>query len=204
MGKTSINRDKRAVVTREDFADVHAVNCELANDIATYIVALRKNPESQCMRRGLVRAFMALVEGGSFGMKRLILGLHTHGVIDLSDDEVTLLHEQSINLRENGTIERIPAKITLKRNLRFLVSIVEMHFGGAHRQAWFDGPHWAQVARLNEIRGRLMHPKRTGDLVISSSEAALVEGLMSWYLNRLKLLLDDVVATTWRVKGVAT
>jgi len=140
-------------------------------------------------RRAAVRSTFALIEGVTFSIKQLastwirdsqgslpwrVLGPKEMG-------QLALLREESYDLDDKGQVIIRPARLDLLRNVRFAFNAFFriIHMSDSPLDASARG--WSTFRDAMRVRNRLMHPKKPGDIAVSTDEALLVNQAYVWF-----------------------
>ena len=142
--------------------------------------------------RSLVRSFFASVESSTFQMKYLALYLCEHYEIDISPMEISIIKEESFDVKENGEVNLKKLKIPTISHLKFSCKILSKSIGQDFDINKFKG--WNNFVGALEIRDKITHPKSADSLQISRRQfEVIIVGLM-WYNETTNEILKEVIA----------
>src|SRR5262245_13111458 len=99
--------------------------CELVKVLATDVkrhMEESHNFDDPFGRRGFVRCACADIEGVCYVMKQTALLEHQEGPSVFSFEEIMLLSERAVDLRDNGKLEERPIKLRTLPNIRFALA----------------------------------------------------------------------------------
>ncbi len=150
--------------------------------------ALSKDPSQYSRRRHFITTF-ALMEGLTYGLKQVALEMHRElsTRIDkqqslekcpqlwerlqprLSEEEVVLLKEISLEVDQKGSLRCQPKHLQFEKNIRFAMAMASKVFGTAFMPN-YSGSGWNALKASTKIRNRLVHPKQANDLSVSDKE----------------------------------
>lgn len=157
---------------------------ELAADVEQAGVMLR-TADSQFLRRVYVRALFAYLEGMAYWMRQNAveidkIALRKFGAIDW--DRHILLYEEHPTINENGAIKKKRNKYPFKSRFAFTVrafaEIVEC------KDDLF-GQGWQHLLEAVKVRDRLVHPKKSSDVLVSDSDMALCREGYKWFATMM-------------------
>jgi hypothetical protein len=143
------------------------------------------------LRRTYVRNSFAFVEGLTNILKKSALILYQGESIEIEASEQLLLQDLDFDLNERGEVITKKAKISLSKNIKFA-------FRSYAKAANYDfeldisNSGWNCIINGAKIRDRLMHPKKSNDLVISDKDYNTVREGIKWFRNQiLTCLIPD-------------
>jgi len=167
----------------------------LIETLTSDILHILTNPmpgDDAASRRAYVRSVFALIEGGISAMSALILeGQETHiGGWELKEaDRVVLwdsVPDPSGERPEGGRATLVQrAKTVFKAGGRVFAQPPPADFGGEGFQAF---------RRAVMVRDRLMHPKRSADLIVTDDDMRDMAIARDWFRGAAKILFESVAA----------
>jgi len=178
--------------TNEAHIDLANLFTAAAADITDLQNRLREH-DNPTDRRALVRSVFAFVESMLFALKQEAL---KHPAI-FSSSEVALLREESYELGDDGEARIRPAKLTLKRNLKFTFSSFAKAWRTRDRLE-LSGAGWQDFRSALRVRDRLMHPKSIADLDVSDEEIRAVNHTSVWFIGIYAIALAGAVGEWWK------
>ena len=180
---------------RETLRELHEIMQILYLDFLTVADYLLKDP-SNFWLRAYVRAFFAIVEGTTFGIKQVALAAHKRKPY-FADAEISLLEEVAYELNDRGE-----AKIKVKildtlANVRFAFQAVIKVFG-LETEIKYDDSGWQSFQEALKIRHQITHPKIASLLKISDADDGqgkkvdVIAEASQWYANQINALYTDM------------
>ena len=143
---------------------------------------------SQTDYRHFVRAVMAYIEGMTFKLKEAAL---TFNYLELNEEvderDLALLREEQYSLDRTGNPKTSPLRLPMKENVRFAINMFAKTFG-LPPMPIFDSIGWNAICQTIEVRHRLTHPKKVGDLTVTKMEADLASTALRWHSECMKTL----------------
>lgn len=176
--------------------DPHADLADLFTAATTDITDLQKRlreADSPTDRRALVRSVFAFVESMLFALKQEAL----HHSSIFSPAELALLREESYELGDDGEAWIRPARLTLKRNLKFTFIAFAKAWRTRSRLDLSDAG-WQNFQSALKVRDRLMHPKRIADLDVSDDEVRMVNHASVWFIGTYAVALAGALGEWWK------
>ena len=176
-----------------DFATLYKV---LSDDVeSAFKDALKgakedNDEESQRARRNAARAMFALIDGVTYGMKRVAyetdqgLGLNA-----FSPAESAALQERTVRLTESGEVKTVPLRPGVVPNIRFAFNAFARVFRSGLALDT-HGEDWRRFKRTIQIRHRLTHPKGTPQLSVTVEELAELVQVTGWFNRTVRATLQ--------------
>jgi hypothetical protein len=124
------------------------------------------------MRRALVRASWAHIEGTVFAVKRLLLRACDLGSVDLSAAEREFLSELLVIVDSAGNAKLESKWFDTLSNIKRTFKLDASHFDLDWRPDFGTGG-WEQLIQFLDIRHRVTHPKSVEQLDLKDSEAEI-------------------------------
>ena len=174
------------------------VTSVLRDDVVVLLDTFNDDWANQTLRRALVRASWAYVEGTTFAIKRFVLRACEFGGVDLSADEQAFLSEMIILVDTTGTAT-VENKWTntlgnIKRTLKVASSRFDLDW-----KPDCGTKGWQKLIALLDMRHRVTHPKSGVELQISDTEVDVYRDAFSWFVetfNEMQLSLNRRYAGT--------
>ena len=130
--------------------------------------------------RAFVRAVFAMIEGTVFQLKQVILQHTKINGITLTSGQISLLLEESYEIKTTGAINTRSKFLRLHDNLKFTLKlyseVVDTNFKYDPKD---EG--WKTLKRAIEIRNRITHPKSITDLHISYDDSEIIDQCGQWF-----------------------
>jgi hypothetical protein len=133
-------------------------------------------------RRLLVKSVFSFIEAVVFKVK--MVALMAEKADSLSAGEVALAKEEDYELDDSGTVKTRPARLRFRSNFRFAFALAAK----ACEIDWqldVAGTGWQALGDALPVRDRLMHPKKTADLVVTDNEVRNSMKAYEWVFDQL-------------------
>jgi hypothetical protein len=148
-----------------------------------------KNDDSQVWRRTYYRTFFAYLEGQAHALKQLFL-FYDWWTVDL-DTEYKIRNQRRIQ-NKDGSIKIVDSYIPLVQNIKLLFKAFAVA-SDIEPIILYDDKSWELLAKAASVRNRIVHPKKSEDLVITDEEIRLIKYVGGWFLSNSALLLKKRV-----------
>jgi hypothetical protein len=147
------------------------------------------------LKRNYIITFFSLVEAISYKTRQILLNKHDLKAIILSDEEIYLLNEKSIEIDSKGSIKIKERYFNFESIFKFTYRTYSKHLkkGSIYNHLISDyGYNYFKEALM--IRNRIAHPKGPESILVSKVEFENVEKAYDWYNNFItKILEGDVL-----------
>jgi hypothetical protein len=148
-----------------------------------------KNDDSQVWGRTYYRTFFAYLEGQAHALKQLFL-FYDWWTVDL-DTEYKIRNQRRIQ-NKDGSIKIVDSYIPLVQNIKLLFKAFAVA-SDIEPIILYDDKSWELLAKAASVRNRIVHPKKSEDLVITDEEIRLIKYVGGWFLSNSALLLKKRV-----------
>ncbi len=158
-----------------------------------------KNNDSQVWRRTFYRSFFAYLEGQTHALKQLFL-FYDWWTVDL-DTEYKIRNQRHIQ-NKDGSVKIVDTYLPLVQNIKLLFKAftTALHIEPIISDS---DKSWELLAKAASVRNRIVHPKKSEDLVISDEEIQLIRYVGRWFLsNSAQLLKKRVQADIKTIKAM--
>lgn len=155
-------------------------------DDVVQIERVLKTEDTQVWRRAFCRAVFSMMEGMNAWLKQYVVETYWPGFID--DETRRELSDQRLLIDKTGAERPVSQFKPFAENFFFAFDSFAWTSGSSFCPKK-DAKEWAALIRAKEIRDRIVHPKASGDLVITDEELTLLRHICSWYLSLLHDLL---------------
>ena len=170
----------------------------LWKDLGSTREALQNNPNSQYLRRQLVRDFATYVEAHTFYLKKVVLvvqqmlfqliqldsplkaRLNEFFSMEFKSSEIQLLREQNAEVDENGGVRSTTKYIQTTRNIRF-AQAAYLRATKASFPVEYRSHGWAALREVIVLRNRLTHPKSKEDLIVTDEALENLIAANDWF-----------------------
>ncbi len=170
----------------EELAEGFKFFAQLSSDLSNAKNYLDEN-DSQFARRMYLRTLFAFIEGNSFRLRQMALAAHNHRKNCFSNEEMIMLEEKEIGIKENGKLNIKIKYIKPLAHIRFSQNCYIKAIGG--EQPNYNDNGWAQLNNVVTIRNRITHPRSKADLEITDEELTKINDAKEWYSNNVQFLL---------------
>jgi hypothetical protein len=147
------------------------------------------NDDSQIWRRTYYRTFFAYLEGQAHALKQLFL-FYDWWTVDL-DTEYKIRNQKRIQ-NKDGAVKVIESYLPLVQNIKLLFKAFAIA-SGIEPIVSDDDESWKLLAKAASVRNRIVHPKKSEDLVITNEEIRLIKYVGGWFLSNSAQLLKKRV-----------
>lgn len=160
----------------------------LQEDVVEALNQLLKDPSNFWLRTH-IRAFFALVEGTTFGLKQVALKVHEYRPC-FTEAEVSLLKEVSYELSEQGKVQIRPKYLDTLSNVRFTFEAVKKAFD-LEFEITYNDSGWQCFRESLQIRHQVTHPKTASGLAISQLDDGrgknvdIITEALGWYVQQV-------------------
>jgi hypothetical protein len=140
-------------------------------------------------RRVYLRTAFTFVEGITQMMKNAALLFDLwNDPSQLTPEEIVLLREEEVYLKQNGVAAKKRIRLALPENLRFAIAC---YAKTRHIKFRVDvsGSGWQAFLSAQKIRDRVTHPHTIDDLELSQVDLQTIEDAMSFVCNSTAPLL---------------
>ena len=146
--------------------------------------------------RTYVKCLFSLVEGIMFRMRQIILSASSQGALKLEASEITLLAEETYQLKKNGTIKKRESYLQFLPGVRLTVQMLGKAIGlEDYVISAFSDNGWAAFQEAAKIRNRLTHPKNAKDLMVYEEELQQAKLAEQWFLSVASTLVGRINET---------
>jgi len=157
----------------------------LSKDLDQASKLLQEN-DSQFTRRIYLRSLFAFIEGNSFHLRQMALAAHNHRTQCFSNEEIVMLEEKDIGIKDNGVLKVRKKHIDFATNIRFSQNSYIKAIGGDQPDYTSNG--WAQLKKALKLRNRITHPRSEEDLNISDDELNVIHEAKEWYSSNVQFI----------------
>ncbi len=151
---------------------------EFSRDLDQASKILEEN-DSQYIRRIYLRSLFTFIEGNSFRLRQMALAAHNNRAQCFSNEEIMMLEEKDIDIKDNGDLNIKTKYIGFAENIRFSQNSYIKAIGGDQPDYTANG--WAQLKKALVLRNRITHPRSKDDLIISDDELKVIHEAKEWY-----------------------
>jgi len=148
--------------------------------------------KNQFWRRMYVRSFFAHVEGVAYRLKQLSLSAAKSFHIELTQNEISRINEESYELTDNAQIERKLIFSSIDKNIKFTFRVAQKAHGTKLDLNLGSDKRWVYFKKSINIRNKITHPKNSDDLIISDKELMNLLNAVQWFAGTLDLLINTI------------
>lgn len=141
--------------------------------------------DSQFWRRTFCRAFFAYLEGQTHALKQLFL-FYDWWTVD-PDTEHKIRNQKHIQ-NKDGSTKVIQNYLPLVQNVQLLFKALAVS-ANIEPIISNNDKSWDLLSKAVNVRNRIVHPKKSEDLIISDDEIQLIRYVGGWYLSNASELL---------------
>ena len=141
--------------------------------------------------RTFVRTLVSMIEGISYQVRQHLLKKYEDNLIELSAEEIILLKEKTVEIKNNGEIRLKDRFYAFEPIFNFTYKL----YAQKHQKDLLstDASYNESVKQLLEVikvRNRITHPKNGKDVFVLGAETRLADETFSWYHNFVFELFD--------------
>jgi len=159
------------------------------------LLPLIDKTKSNESNRTYVRSFFSMVEGITYRTRQILLDRYTEKKIDLTPEQIIVLSEISIELKENGNINKRPKFHDLKNMTLFTYKTYSGLYNKLKIYREFVSDH--RFNNFNEsikMRNRITHPKTGRDVYINGKDIQTVMSAGDWFHDfTFQLFTGDLI-----------
>ncbi len=146
----------------------------------------------QFKRRSFVRALVALIEFDIHNRKQRLSKLHTEDFIQLTNSELSLVLEIQPEIDETGKVKDRQKFLRLLSNYRFSIRLFCKHMN-LQFSLNTNSSGWTSFKKLIDIRNKITHPKKSGDINITDEQFQDVLEAYKWFMDNYKSIVKLLV-----------
>lgn len=143
--------------------------------------------------RRYVRNAVAFVEGVTAAMGRVALADVEAGIPNFSQGEIAILRGLRYELDDEGEPRAVPNYQKLTRLVRFSFAILARTYG-LRFSLDVQGDGWRCLRSTVRVRNRLLHPRVTEDLNVSTQELREASRAVTWFREQSIGLTREIKA----------
>jgi len=143
----------------------------------------------QFHRRMYLRTLMTYSEAMLFRLKQHLSDQRNHLKIELNQNEQLLLDEQTVEMTENGKLQRKGLTASHVKNIKFTFNFIARKLELSELPD-FGGKGWKEYNRAIEKRNELTHPKFPKDLQITNDELQFIDAAELWLDQELAKVMS--------------
>ena len=158
------------------------VSSVLRDDVVSLLDVFQEDWPSQPMRRALVRAAWAHIEGTVFAVKQLVLRACDLGSVELTASDREFLSELLIVVDSVGNAKLESKWCDTLTNVKKTFKLAAACFVLDWRPN-FGTQGWQQIIELLEVRHRVTHPKSVEQLELTDEEVEVYRNAFAWFVQ---------------------
>lgn len=139
-------------------------------------------------RRGLVRTFIAGVEGLAWMYREHVLEI-AEAMEVLDDSDRQALSESSFSVTEDGRVSEQRRFLSTVAMVRLITRIAMKYAPGMQPDFGVEG--WVNLKQTIALRNRITHPKADADLEISTDEIVRAKSAFFWFADLVMGVMDQ-------------
>jgi hypothetical protein len=176
----------------KDMESLWSMNDILREDLHTLLDVFNDDRSNQVLRRSLVRASWAYVEGLVFGVKRMTLTAVDLGAVEVTRKERRFLTEERFDVSVDGEVNvrgnREGAVENIKRTFKLAAKYFALNW-----VPQFDESDLERISTSIQLRNRIVHPQSAAGLVIADAELEGHNDAFEWFSTMFKEFFEDVL-----------
>lgn len=181
----------------EDIEDLGKLYAELRAEIDFFVAKDRGYIDPTALfsveRRLFVRSVFAFIEAAVYRIKSGALFWDTSKLLP---QEIALINEEDYELDDSGAVKTRKARLRFFGNFRFAFAVAAKAAGVTY-QLDVGGDGWRALRDALKVRDRLMHPKRSADLVVTDAEVRGTLEAFRWVMDQMGKLAATSLLHKW-------
>ena len=166
---------------RKELDNLHNISEILRDDIQSLIDTYQNDFKNQTLRRALIRAIWAYIEGNVHALQCYTLRACELGGKDIPIDDRKILSESTIIVNVNGVAEIqnlwADTLTKIKKTLK-----ISCELTGFSWRPDFNDNKWNQLCKSIQDRHRLTHPRKSNNLGVSDEELNDTLAGLEWFV----------------------
>lgn len=159
-----------------------------------------REPESEEIRRIVIRSLFSIIEGMCYRMKVNAFLIGRLREIEFTKEELAMINEETYYLNEKGEARIRDFFPSLKSNLRFAFKILAKVFKSDFELV-IENAGFENFQKAIDIRNRITHPKGIKDLDISQNDFNNVLRAYGWFISNMRKLSEKIEGNRKRRRG---
>jgi hypothetical protein len=163
----------------------------LHNELARLSKLIKLESGKSELKRNYIRTFFSMVEAISYSTRQILLNKHDQNQIELSNEEIYLLKEKSIEIDSSGNIKTKDRYFNFESFFKFTYITYAKHLKkeSLYKDLISDNRYNCFKDAL-EIRNRITHPKGPESILVSKMEYDNICKAHDWYHNFIIEILE--------------
>lgn len=162
---------------------------EMENEYKKCMELVSKEPESEKIRRIVIRSIFSLIEGRCYRMKLIALLIGRLREREFSKLEIAMINEETYYLNDRGEPKTRSYYPTIKSNLKFAFKIFARVLESDFE---LDIKGVKEFQEAIDIRHRITHPKGPKHLNVSQDDFNKVTRSYDWFLSNMIKLFEEI------------
>jgi hypothetical protein len=150
----------------------------LISDLNEVVYHLVKE-DTQLWRRTYCRTLFAFLEGETFALRQIFLFFDWFIVDEEYEDKIRNIKRI---LTDDGSENFLDAYLPLVQNVKLLINAFAIA-SDTDLIISSNDKIWELLAASVKIRNRIVHPKRSTDLIITDNDLNLISGVHNWFVE---------------------
>lgn len=164
---------------------------KLHNELVRLNTQIKNENDKSELKRNYIITFFSMVEAMSYSIRQILLLWHNHNQIELSNEEIYILKEKSIEIDSSGTIKTKERFHSFESLFRFTYLTYAKHFKKEYLlKQLFSDIRYCIFKEAIGIRNRITHPKDPRSILISQTEFKKICEAHDWYHKFLLEMLE--------------
>lgn len=146
------------------------------------LLPLIDKTKSTDSNRTYVRSFISMVEGITYKTRQILLGKHKNKEINLNTNQIIVLSEISLELKNNGNIKEKQKFYDLRSMTLFTYkTYCELSNKLSIYKKFLSDNRFNDFIESIKIRNRITHPKSPMDLFVNGKDIQIVISAGEWF-----------------------
>lgn len=146
------------------------------------LLPLIDKKQSNESNRTYVRSFFSMVEGITYRTRQILLERYKSKILDLAPEQLIVLSEISIELKENGSIRKRQKFYDLRSMMLFTYkTYCELYDKLNIYKKYLSDSRFNDFNESIKMRNRITHPKTGKDVFITGEDVQKVISAGDWF-----------------------
>ena len=159
------------------------------------LLPLLDKTKSNESNRTYVRSFISMVEGITFRTRQILLERYLEKKIDLTPEQIIVLSEISVELKDNGSIKKRQKFYDLKSMMLFTYKTYCGLYNKLNTyEKYLSDSKFNDFNESIKMRNRITHPKTGKDIFINGKDIQTVMSAGDWFhIFTFEIFMGDLI-----------
>ncbi|MEK7719578.1 MAG: hypothetical protein AAB347_08215 [Bacteroidota bacterium] len=146
------------------------------------LLPLIDKTESNESNRTYVRSFFSMIEGITYRTRQILIERHKEKKIDLTPEQIIVLSEIAIDLKDNGSIKKRQKFYDFRRMTLFTYkTYCDLYNKTDNYKRFLSDTRFKDFNESVNMRNRITHPKTVIDVYINGNDILTVMSAGEWF-----------------------